>query len=88
MISYAICFRCSRYFGEALLFCVFPHGCVFFRTQMSGACGPWGVEINNVRSAKQHADFLTKPLQTEAFRFHRTWDELVVISCADFVFVL
>ena len=29
------------------------------------------VEINNVRSEKQHADFLTKPLQTEAFRFHR-----------------
>ena len=53
---------------------------VFFATQMSGACGQRGVENNNVRSAEQHADFLTKPLHTEAFSFHRTCDEHVVIS--------
>ena len=34
-------------------------------------CGQWGVGISNVRSAKKRADFVTKPLHTEAFRFHR-----------------
>ena len=42
-------------------------------TRMSGSCGQWGVEINNVRSSKLHADSLTKSLDTEAFRFHRNF---------------
>ena len=46
-------------------------------------CGQRGAEINNVRSAEQQADFLTKPLRTEACSFHRTCDELVAISYAD-----
>ena len=49
---------------------------LLFRTQMSGACGRRGVEINTVWSAEQHADF----------RFHRACDELVVISFADLFF--
>ena len=46
---------------------------------MSGACGQTGVVISNARSAEQHADFLTKPFHAEAFRFHRTCNELVVV---------
>ena len=30
-------------------------------------------EVVHVSSALQHADFLTKPLHTEAFRFHRNF---------------
>ena len=43
-------------------------------------------QIVHVPSEDQHADFLTKPLDTQAFRFHRNFVpgiELVVISCAD-----
>ena len=44
---------------------------LFFRTQMPGVCGQRGVVIDNIRSAEQHVDFLTKKtLHMEAFRFH------------------
>ena len=58
MVGRAVC----RFFRQTFV-------CIF--RQDVGVWFVWtmGVEINNVRSAKQHADFLTKPFTRRRFVF-------------------